>query len=298
MLQELESPPKSSDPFLWADFIELRAVIHPDKCFSRGDLDGVRKRAPIKFDPAERWEWARSFQGIRQIDLGADYPFVISPDGDTISFEFHDNAAERLYTGLLIASCMRHLEDTSRSRVTGAFELISKEVFKSLMPPGATVKGTYASGGDYKGTLFEKMQLIAADLRCTANFKPRDFKTNDRGDGGIDLVGWHDMYDEREGMPIAFAQCGCSKEDWTFKQLEASPAKHYIHLPVMHPWATYYFLPLDLRDTDRDWAKKNDIGQAIIVDRMRLMKLSKANNLYANMPEMTFVDDVIKEDYS
>jgi len=169
------------------------------------------------------------------------------------------------------------------------------------MPDGAEIRATWAQGGveaPYHGTLFEKMQKLASDLRCAANFKPRDFKPNDSGDGGIDLIAWHPMADSREGMPIAFAQCGCSRDDWRFKQLEASPNKHYRHLPVMHSWATYYFLPLDLREPDGDWAYKSDIGQAIIVDRLRLVRLVEQYGIHPLLPAMPFVDEALNFNYA
>jgi hypothetical protein len=145
--------------------------------------------------------------------------------------------------------------------------------------------------------LFEKMKSIAADIRCTANFQDRDFKNTDSGDGGIDLISWHPMTDSRSGMPIAFAQCGCSKEDWKFKQSEASFDRHGTRLPVMHPWATYYFMPLDLRHSDGGWAYESDIGKAIIVDRLRLMRLASQYKLHDQLPPMVFVDDVVSSGY-
>ena len=44
MLENLDSVPEKADPFLWADFAELRALIHPDKAFSRGDLASIANR--------------------------------------------------------------------------------------------------------------------------------------------------------------------------------------------------------------------------------------------------------------
>ena len=44
MLEALESPPTGTAPFFWADFAEMRALIHPDRCFSRGDLSGLERR--------------------------------------------------------------------------------------------------------------------------------------------------------------------------------------------------------------------------------------------------------------
>ena len=134
---------------------------------------------------------------------------------------------------------MRHIPENRRNELARHFEQTCFSVFSCLMPQGAKVRATWAHGGAealYTGSLYKKMCQVAADLRCTANFKERDFKRNDSGDGGIDLISWHPMADERPGLPISFAQCGCSKSDWRFKHLEASPAKHGSHLPVAHPW--------------------------------------------------------------
>ena len=60
----------------------------------------------------------------------------------------------------------------------------------------------------------------------------------------------------------------------------------------MHPWATYYFLPVDLRDTDGGWAYENDIGEAIIVDRLRMLRLATQFNLHAAIPALPLLDEV------
>lgn len=301
MFQSLDMPPGRVDGFLWADFAELRAAIHADQCFSRGDLDGVARRAKDRgqgFHSEDRWRLITNFVATRVAEFGDAYPFSVSDDGDTVSLELGASPLKRLYLSLLMASCMRHIVDGRKSEVARTFEETCFQVFSRLMPPGSEIRATWANGGPeapYRGTLFEKMKAVANDIRCTANFKEGDFKRNDTGDGGIDLIAWHPMSDRREGIPIAFAQCGCSRDDWRFKQLEASPSKHRRNLPAMHLWATYYFLPLDLRQVDGDWAYKSDIGEAIIVDRMRLVRLAAQYELAGHLPEMPFIDEAIRE---
>lgn len=281
MLDKLDIPPRGTDPFLWADYVELLAVTHADKSYSRGELDSVRRASVDRgynFKTEETWRMIINFHHIRANDFGSTYPFTISDDADTIFLVDECSPAHTAYLNLLISSCMRNIPSKQQGVIARQFEQICYEVFSRLMPAGSEVRATWANGGaeaPYAGTLFEKMQRLADDIRCTPNFKQRDFKPNDRGDGGIDLVAWHPMADQREGMPIAFAQCGCSRDEWRFKQLEASYAKHHRHFPVMHPWATFYFLPLDLREMDCDWAYKSDIGAAIIVDRLRLLRLAE-----------------------
>lgn len=299
MLESLETPPDSADPFFWADFAELRALIHPDRCFSRGDLTSLERRlrdtGGTRFQTENRWRDLINFAGVRAHEFNDGYPFRVSDDEDTLELAYDESDTQTTYLKLLLASLMRHVPNGGRAAVARNFEQTCFAVFTRLMPEGAQIRATWANGGDeapYRGTLFEKMRQIAEDLRCTANFKERDFKENDCGDGGIDLISWHPMTDERPGMPIAFAQCGCSKNDWRHKQIEASPAKHHSHLPTMHPWATYYFLPLDLRAPDGGWANESDIGQAIVVDRLRLIRLASQYALHETLPLLPLLDTV------
>lgn len=300
MLERLDVPPAGSDSFIWTDYVELRALIHPDSCFSRGDLAGIERRnrdlTGYAFNVEERWRQLADFAGIRKLEFNNSYPFEVTGDEDTIIFNFDGSQQQQTYVALLIASCMRNIENTRKAEVARVFEKTCFHIFAKLMPVGSEVRATWANGGaeaPYVGELFEKMKAIAEDIRCTPNFKPKDFKLNDTGDGGIDLIAWHPMTDKREGMPIAFAQCGCSRDDWRFKQLEASPSKHKRHLPAMHLWSTYYFLPLDLRESDGDWAYKSDIGEAIIVDRLRLLRLQEQYDIYAQLPAMPYVDEAM-----
>lgn len=308
MLDALETLPKSSDQFFWTDFAELRALIHPDRCYSSGDLSGLENRSADtdadtdkeadkkNFKSEKRWRELITFAGIREHAFGSAYPFRVTEDEDTLELNFDEHNSEQVtYLNLLLASLMRHIPNAYRGDLARHFEVTCFAVFTKLMPEGSEVRATWAGGGDeapYRGSLYEKMQQIAADLRCTANFNDRDFKKNDNGDGGIDLISWHPMADDREGMPVSFAQCGCSKDQWRFKQLEASPSKHSRHLPMMHLWATYYFMPLDLRHPDGGWANESDIGQAIIVDRLRLVRLASKYNLHDTLPDLPLLDTV------
>ena len=212
----LELPPSSSDPYLWADFVELRALIHPDRCYSRGDLVSVAKGIMVtaphrQFQPETQWRDLISFAGARRIAFGDQtYPFAVSDDEDTL--ELRPGALtplQRAYLLLLLASLLRHIpKGKERTALTRGFEQFSLKVFERLMPDGSQVHATGAGGGKssrYTGTLFNKMKSMAIDIRATSNFAERDFKRGDSGDGGIDLVAWHPMADERKGIPAALA---------------------------------------------------------------------------------------------
>ena len=324
MLTDLDLSPQSDDVYEWADFIELRAICHPDRAFSKGDLFGVLNRGRDRSSdatndndgvflstvestttsnefpsrsPAGRWRDAITFINGRISVFGPDYPFQIN--GDTVELLDSIGNGAKLYLVLLISASMRYIPRTRRNEVARQFEEHSLAVFEKIMPMGMEVRAAWARGGaaaPYQGTLFEKLQLIAADIRARFNCRPEDFRANDRGDGGIDIVAWHPMGDDREGVPIAMAQCGCSRDDWSFKHLEASPAKLGHQLSVMHPWSTYYFLPQDLRKGS-NWAQKSDMGHAIFVDRLRIIRLARQYELTASMEIPTFLTDVFASSF-
>lgn len=333
MITNLDSMP-SNEPYLWADYVEILVLTNADRSFSRGDLYSTLQAQPeavlAETDEAEednhetdnadeittrrrprrglsrayvdsKWSFAISF--VRQrIDLfGNSYPFVISEDRDTVELRSTSvnglTDLEKLYLALLICSNIKYVNLGSRSEITRSFELISLPIFESLMPQGSIIKACWASGGEaapYTGTLYNKFTNIAADIRCTANFKQRDFSRGNSGDGGLDIIAWHPMGDQRDAIPISFVQCGCSQEEWEAKQLEASPAMLWSKFPVAHRWATYYFLPQDLRWVDGEWAHKSKLGDAIFVDRLRLINLTRTVGTIDHSPSIGYLDAIIE----
>ncbi len=304
MLADLDIPPRSGNSYEWADFAELRAVAHPDHCFSKGDLDGIARRGKDTgggFDVETGWRDIINTIGNRCVVFAGSYPFTLSDDNDTIFLQNPEYEAENMYLGLLVAACMRNIVKSHQGAVARAFEQISLKVFSSLMPPGSEVRATWAQAGEdapYVGSLYEKLIQIARDIRCNPTFKAEDFSDRNTGDGGIDIIAWHPMSDARDGIPIAFAQCGCSKDGWGHKQFDAAPARHQSRLPARHLWANYYFLPVDLRRSDGDWAHKCDLAAAIFVDRLRLLGLAAEFGLFGEMPEMPFIANALAAHYA
>jgi hypothetical protein len=299
MFGDLDCPPESKEGMYWADYAELRALVHPDKCFSSGDLAGVAQRAKDigrGFMADEQWKLVTDLIHMRVADYGDIYPFRVSTDEDTIELAFDESDAQTAYLGLLIASCLRGVNSKERGSITRDFEDTSYIIFEKLMPIGSEIRATWAGAGTgarYTGTLFQKLTALATDLRCLPNFNAADFSPTDTGDGGIDIVSWHPMADALDGMPIAFAQCGCSKDDWDYKQIEAHTAKHRPKLPTRHPWANYYFMPLHFRQSNGDWAKKSDLGEVILVDRLRILKLGHQYGVLSSLPTMAYVAEAL-----
>lgn len=210
--------------------------------------------------------------------FGDAYPFALSSDHQEILVRPIDTAARKLYVQLLLSSSLRLVPDTRWAELTETFEIVSEQIFAKLMPSGWQVHRFGAKGATrYKGLLFDKLTKLATDLRSELRLQAHDFKPNNRGDGGLDLVAWHPMGDSRDSIPIALAQCGCTADEWSKKSLEAAPAKLWPHIPTLHPWATYYFMPHDLVSfvgTKQDWQRRAEVTSCIVVDRLRLLKLA------------------------
>ena len=84
MFSNINSPPKVSDEYSWADFLELRSLIHPDKCYTRGELDSlftrVKSTGQTVKDSNEVWSDVKGFIRNRLIEFGDAYPFSLSDD--------------------------------------------------------------------------------------------------------------------------------------------------------------------------------------------------------------------------
>lgn len=211
--------------------------------------------------------------------FGDAYPFVLSQDGQELTVRELDVDEKKLYVQLLLSSSLRLIPKKRRHEITEPFEIMSATIFSCLMPKGWMVHRFGAkAGGRYKGKLLARLSQLAEDIRGTLLINERAFKSGDSGDGGLDLVAWHPMGDdEREGIPIALGQCGCTADDWSSKSLEASPAAIGANLKTLHPWANYYFMPLDLYDRAggvQAWQRRRYIREAIIVDRARFIRLA------------------------
>lgn len=50
-------------------------------------------------------------------------------------------------------------------------------------------------------------------------------------------------------------------------------------------------MPIDLRWNDGDWANKSDFGDAIMIDRLRLLTLANQFSIAGNMPIGPHVND-------
>ena len=202
-------------------------------------LDGVLPGG-VQVGTRDEMRVAGWFQNLafRAKTFGNAYPFKLSADGQELEALKVDTPLRVLYVQMLMSASLRLVPKTRHDELTESFEETSHEIFKQLMPMGWEVHRFGAKGASrYEGLLFDKLKALVKDLRGQLHLKAKDFKPNDRGDGGLDLVAWHPMAgDERDGLPIALAQCGCTSDSdgWSKKSLEAAPAKLRPHIHLVH----------------------------------------------------------------
>lgn len=216
--------------------------------------------------------------GVRSSIFREGYPFSLDDGLQEIRLSEAKTGGHGLYLQLLLSASLRLIEPTRRAELTDQFESISEKIFRGLMPSGWEVHQFGAkSSRRYRGHLFSRLTKLAGDWRGYLRIKKAHLTKKNSGDAGLDLVAWHPLgSDGRVGIPIAAAQCGCTAEEWSLKQLEASPSK--LNIDVQHKWATYYFMPQDLVgiiDGQVDWQRRNDVASAIVIDRLRIMRLAR-----------------------
>lgn len=150
MLFNLESLP-SNDVFFWADFIEIRALVHPDKRFNRGELDSVMRSQPEGYtreQSQEKWRLAIDFIIQRRVIFGDSYPFHVSDDMDEVILNETEldllTALQHMYLSLLLCANIKYIPKRRRAEITRSFEVISLPIFSSLMPRGVQVVPNWA----------------------------------------------------------------------------------------------------------------------------------------------------------
>lgn len=295
--------------YRWGDYVELRCLTHKDKRFSRDNLAEARGESGDlnnnSGDACDSMSEEFDLDDFAEVELigqeleldqdetltgntfrllqwraaifGDDWPFIIDRAGIEIKLREKLNAKHYLYLQLLLSALLRYCPNIYRKIYTKAFEDLSFHVFRNLLPKNAEAYQFGAAHSTrYTGKLFHRLAKLAKDIRGSFGLVEQDFPKNDVGDGGLDLVAWHPLGDERDNIPISFAQCGCTADGWPSKMLEASPSR-LNNLHVGHPWATYYFMPLDLcepRGNKMHWAECRHFSQSIVIDRLRIVRLA------------------------
>jgi len=267
-----------------------------------GDLDDIAgpndEPAVLDDKVSARWDDIVLRLNARKASYPG-WPFEL--DGAVLRSVYDEQRADhRLYVALLIASSLRLCVATRSNEVTSAFEEISYHWLSRSLPQFWKVRpfGAHASLPDaYVGNLREKFELLAADIKAKLQMDADEYGPENTGDGGLDLIAWQEIGDQRGNIPVIFGQCACSPTDWEHKQLDVTPAATEAHIAPQHPGAAYCFVPHDLSRGDGKWQRGVHRKRVVIVDRLRLLHLFKVSNAWGTLTNWSFVDDAMSTEY-
>lgn len=289
-LSELNLLPRDSAAYVWADYVEILCLVSEDRLFTRDDLlDAMRDMRDMNVDAdgdddsdphltrAEANDRERrklddyfAHLSVRCQAFGDAYPFSLSETADYLNVREPLSSLQELYIFLLLCSNLRHLEGHVQT-LTKCFELLSRDALEAILPLGSSAHLFGAKhDGRFAGSFWDKLTNLAAELRESVTLA-RETVRGKNGDGGLDLIGWIPMGDEAKGFPIIFGQCACSKEDWPRKQheLDFDTWRKRLTLEV-RPY-NMLFVPFYLRTTSATWERAFEIGNTVLVDRLRML---------------------------
>lgn len=291
-LTELDRLPRSSEDHAWADYIELLCLVNLDREFSKADLvDRIQERKdlgesqddpdddasvrPATIGDRRRQRIDDYFRHLRfrESAFAEFYPFSLTRNRIVLRMYEPLSAKQRFYVFLLLSANLRYVK-IHTDAITNCFEVVSGEALKQLLPEGAEVHifGPRHGGSRYTGGLWDKINLLAGDLKEIVVALEDEFSSQDTGDGGLDLVGWVPMGDEAPSRLLVFGQCACTPE-WESKQYSSSALNWRSYINFTAPPTNIAFIPFCFRRTDGRWHKKRLISETTLIDRQRLLYL-------------------------
>ncbi len=311
LLDTLENLPSVKDEHIWADYVELLCLTSLDTTISKaGIVDRINERhdvgenSPVndETDNIDHYDFnsleetrtmpsaidSRNEQFIEDVfshleyrdvnTLKGTYPFEFSPKRNSLSLRSSLSKEQKLYLFFLIASNIRCLTQSTKSKVPDLFEVISRDALKNYMPSPTQVyifgTNTYDDAKRYKGVLVDKIKKLAEDLGDKPHFKPKDFKPTNTGDGGLDIVAWLPFKSGTTGNNIRlFGQCACT-EEWVKKQHTSNTPTWAKRISFGINPINAIFIPFCYHSSNGGWFNEDNIHQGtILFDRIRLMSL-------------------------
>jgi len=298
--------PKDSDIHTWADYLEMLALVNLDgSCDFEFALDRVLDSPEVdnNEDDEEDGEHGAGDQAAterlrareknrsqitdayllcawRSVAYGAAYPFKLADDRRSLHLCKPLEEGQLSYLFLLLCGNQPFIL-RQKHILTSGFEVFCKRVFHSLLPAGSEVYlfGA-ATSSRYAGTKIQKLTQLCNDVRGKMLQDETSYREGDTGDGGVDIVGWHGLHDDASNIVVSFAQCACSRSDWSRKQAEVGAGifNAFITAP---PWMPVIFIPVCFRSSEGGWAYSAAVKDTVVMDRLRILRncpdLAKAN---------------------
>jgi hypothetical protein len=317
------------DTHMHADFAEVLCLVNPDHDISSSDiLDRFAERRDLgeefeeaDIDPELAFGVAGNYElpteqpvdgeceeidqiseqlVLRQRLLGSAYPFRLTVTGSSFRLARKQklHKVHLLYLFLLIASDLTRINNPTYSRrFTSAFERLAGEMMRRLLPSGAQVHlfGTAAQKGElfHGGRLGDRMELLAKHLRGVSKLDRNH--SGSSGDAGIDIVGWVPMGDAGDGLLVLMGGATCSYKNWENKVYSTSYGRLKEKVQIRVPSVNVTFIPFFMRTSSGDWHRADELGEALLVDRLRLIKgLAKAGDVIESIGVKRELRDILQ----
>jgi hypothetical protein len=210
--------------------------------------------------------------------LGELYPFSVRESHERRMLRSHvdlDNADHHAYLLCLMASTLRYA-GPAQSYIAREFEVLAGEAVRAYLPEPFEVHlfGTSTKSGDrYHGKLSDKLRRLAVDLSEEIGTRVDEIPDRNTGDRGIDVVAWGDPLDDIAPRLTVFAQAAATS-DWTAKQYSAS-FQHLVpdSIILSVPNVSICLIPFYFRQIGGEWSDGAQIGQVVLLDRLRICRL-------------------------
>lgn len=316
LVKKINSLPKWSknDNNRWADFIELSCLNNQDNFITIDDiLDHFTDERPEEtdrgsIDHSPEYDKLRSkvndyfiYINFRAETLGKYYPFIVSEN--SIKLKDRITKYNEFYFFLLFSSNLAFFDESTRFILAHAFEDMSCDILRLISSPLATthVFGTSrdTGGGNYKGNLGKRISSLAKNINSTTTKSFDDDKLFNApgGDGGLDLVSYIPV-DNMPFIPISFAQCACSYNEWEIKQASIRYDIWNQRIENMSPYLQFTFVPFYYRHADGSFENFTNIITCLY-DRLRIFRVIRRTIIKKFQKHRIYciVKEILKEFY-
>lgn len=287
------TPTFSDAPYVWADFFEINVALTSELVLSNEDLYQSVFRGD-DFSPSESDEIRPSKidkaktiirDGLTNIELrtkmlGDKYPFIYDEHRLELGLKDELTNIHYTYLVLLLASNLKYLTKQASGLFTSSFEKISLDVVRTIFP-NACVKLFGSSNLESSirpsekylpNKLKDRIKLLAQDICHRHQPEVENLPESNLGDGGLDIVGYINLGDNRGSFPLVFVQCACSKEEWEKKQFSTGRAQweKWINLNYTS-LQNFIMVPFPFVNNNGEWLDTTSITHNVMIDRIRIM---------------------------
>lgn len=304
------TPALSDDSYIWADFFELNVILATEDALSNEDLYQQVFRG-VDFIPSD-YEEIRASKidkqktiirdalyniALRANILGDKYPFIYDEYRLEVCLKKELMNIHYTYFVLLFASNLKYLSKETYPIFTSSFEKISLDVIKVIFPNACTklfgssnLEMSILPEEKYlPNKLKDRIKLLAQEICHKYRPEVDALSENNLGDGGLDIVSFIKLGDNRGSFPLIFVQCACSKEDWVTKQLSTNRMfwQKWINLDYTS-LINFVMVPFPYINNDGEWLDAISITQNVMIDRIRIMN-SLTNDICTSLSVFSLI---------